>query len=76
MVVASSDAASIAAVRLADPSAHTFSPATDASIAAYMASGERVRTLMDIGWKVCLALFVLVALAWAFGALPGAVRVF
>jgi hypothetical protein len=29
---------------------------------------------MDVGWKVCAALLVLVLVAWAMGVLPGAVR--
>jgi hypothetical protein len=48
--------------------------ATDASIARYMASGERVYALMDTGWKVLAALGVLILVAWALGALPGAIK--
>lgn len=52
------------------------SPAAQAGIAAYLASGERVLTLMDVAWKLCVGLIVLVVVAWAFGALPGAVKIF
>jgi hypothetical protein len=50
--------------------------ATDASIARYLGAGDSIATLMDIGWKVCAVLFVLVAVAWALGVLPLAVRLF
>ncbi|HEV7666067.1 MAG TPA: hypothetical protein VGQ62_21220 [Chloroflexota bacterium] len=49
---------------------------TDASIAAYNLSGERMLRVMDLTWKTCVGLLALVALAWVFGVLPGAVRVF
>jgi hypothetical protein len=52
------------------------SPATDASIASYLGAGERMQALMDVTWKTCAVVLVLVALAWAFGLLPGAVRLF
>jgi hypothetical protein len=52
------------------------SPATDASIAAYLGAGERMQTLMDITWKICAALLVLIVIAWAMGLLPVAVRLF
>lgn len=48
--------------------------ATDASIAAYIAAGERMRILA--GW-VALAgvgVMLIVAIAWALGVLPVAVR--
>jgi hypothetical protein len=54
----------------------TDSPAVTDSIAAYIASGERVRALMDLAWKVGLGLVVLVVLAWAAGVLPAAVKLF
>ena len=50
--------------------------AADASIARYLAAGEGMRVIADVGWKICAALFVLVAVAWAVGVLPGAVRLF
>lgn len=50
--------------------------AIDASVAPYLAWGDRVGALMDAGWKVFAALGVLLALAWAFGVLPGAVKLF
>jgi hypothetical protein len=50
--------------------------ATDASIARYLASGERMHVIADVGWKICAALAVLIIVAWALGLLPGAVRLF
>jgi hypothetical protein len=58
------------AVPLAD------NPATDASIAAYLGAGERMQTLMDLTWKACAGLLVLIVIAWAIGLLPVAVRLF
>ena len=56
--------------RLADDAA------TQASIAAYLGSAERMLAVTDLTWKVCAALLVLVAGAWASGILPAAVRLF
>jgi hypothetical protein len=61
---------------LSDYSSLADSPAAKISIDRYVASGERVRGLMDIAYKVCLGVVVLVAVAWAFGVLPGAVKLF
>jgi hypothetical protein len=52
------------------------SAGANASIAAYVGAGERMLTLMDITWKVCALLAVLVALGWVLGLLPGAVKLF
>jgi hypothetical protein len=52
------------------------SPAAQAGIAAYIASGERVRALTDLAWKLCVGLIVLIVVAWAVGALPAAVKLF
>jgi hypothetical protein len=52
------------------------SPAAYASIVRYLAAAERVRALMDLSFKVCLGLAAVVVLAWALGALPGAVKLF
>ncbi len=71
--------ASTAAPAIADPSTQSSlvdSPAATASIDRYIASGERARVLTDLTWKLCLGLLVLVALAWAFAVLPGAVKLF
>jgi hypothetical protein len=54
----------------------TDSQATSASIARYLASGERVRMLTGVGFKVCIVLAVLVVLAWALGLLPVTTRPF
>jgi hypothetical protein len=35
-----------------------------------------MQTLMDITWKTCAVVLVLIALAWVFGLLPGAVKLF
>jgi hypothetical protein len=50
--------------------------AANASIAAYVRAGERMLSLMDATCKACAVLFVVVALAWILGVLPGAVRLF
>jgi hypothetical protein len=47
-----------------------------AGTAAYLASGDRVGTLMGVGWKLCLLVMALVALAWVLGLLPAAARLF
>jgi hypothetical protein len=49
-------------------------PAANASIAAYIEAGDRMLTLMDAAWKIGVGLFVLVAVAWALGILPAAIR--
>jgi hypothetical protein len=51
-------------------------PATEASIARYVAAGERMRVFADVALKICAALAVLIVVAWALGLLPGAVRLF
>jgi hypothetical protein len=66
----------VAVVPQYDRSTLADDPAADASIARYNASGDQVRSLMDLMWKVCVALFVLVLLTWALGLLPGAVKLF
>jgi hypothetical protein len=48
----------------------------DASILAYLESGERIRQVMDLALKACVAVLVLVALAWTLDVLPGAVKLF
>jgi hypothetical protein len=50
--------------------------ATNASIARYLRAGEDMAQFMDLGWKICAVLFVLVAAGWALGILPGAYRLF
>jgi hypothetical protein len=49
-------------------------PATQASIAAYLGSAERMLAVTDVAWKVCAGLMVLILVAWAAGVLPGAIR--
>ena len=51
-------------------------PTAAAGIARYVASGQRVRDVMDLVFKACVGLVVLIALAWALGVLPGAVKLF
>jgi hypothetical protein len=48
----------------------------DASINAYLGAGDGMATIMKLTMWACGALIVLIAIAWAFGALPGAVRLF
>ena len=45
-------------------------------VAAYLASADRMRKLADVVLKVGGVLAVLLLLAWVFGLLPGAVRLF
>jgi hypothetical protein len=47
---------------------------TQASIAAYIGSAERMLAVTDVAWKVCAGLMVLILVAWAAGVLPGAIR--
>jgi hypothetical protein len=51
-------------------------PATQASIAAYLGSADRMLAVTDLTWKVCAALLVTVLVTWAAGVLPGAIRLF
>jgi hypothetical protein len=50
--------------------------AIDASIARYLGAGERASTVMVMSMRVCIALLVLVVVAWALGLLPVAIRLF
>jgi hypothetical protein len=45
-------------------------------IDAYLGAGDHMARMMDITGKICMALIALIALAWAIGVLPGAVRLF
>jgi len=47
--------------------------ASNAGIDAYLGAGDHMAIIMDITGKVCMAL---IAVAWAIGVLPGAVRLF
>jgi hypothetical protein len=71
-----SSAVSVLAVGEAAPAAGLSDPQAAASIAAYLESGRRIRGLTDVALVVCVGMFVLVALAWALGVLPGAVKLF
>jgi hypothetical protein len=51
-----------------------LSVASDASIAAYLAAGDRVHMLAGIFGLVCVALVALLMVTWALGLLPGTVR--
>jgi len=53
-----------------------YTPAAEASIAAYNRSAERMLGVTDVMWKICVGLFGVVAVAWIIGVLPGAVRLF
>lgn len=52
----------------------SMSAATDASIAAYLAAGERMRVIAGYVAIACLALMVLFVLAMAVGLIPVTVR--
>jgi hypothetical protein len=47
---------------------------TDASIARYLGAGDQMLGVMDLTFKVCIGLAVVVIAAWAIGLLPAAVR--
>jgi hypothetical protein len=47
---------------------------TQASIAAYLGSAERMLAVTDVAWKLCAGLMVLIVVAWAAGVLPSAIR--
>ena len=51
-------------------------PVTQASIAAYLGSAERMLAVTDLTWKMCAGLLVVIVVAWALGVLPGAIRLF
>ena len=50
--------------------------ASNAGIEAYLGAGDHMAMIMDITSKIGMALVALIALAWALGVLPGAVRLF
>ena len=50
--------------------------AAAAGVDRYLVSGERVGSLLDFAWKVCVGLGVLVLIAWVLGVLPVAVKLF
>jgi hypothetical protein len=49
------------------------SAAVDASIGSYLGAGDQMATIMQLTMIVCGVLIVLIAAAWAFRLLPGAV---
>ena len=58
------------------PPSTAASAASNASVDAYLGAGDGMSAIMGITMKVCLALIVLIAVAWALGVLPSAVRLF
>ena len=64
------------AVAVVEPSPPAASAASNASIDAYLGAGEGMSAIMGSTMIVCLALIVLIVVAWALGALPSAVRLF
>ena len=74
MVAFTGDAAVV--VQAARQPSLAENPATQASIAAYLGSAERMLAVRDVAWKSCAGLMVLVLFAWTAGVLPGAVRLF
>ena len=75
-MVASSAPSAIALTKQPPSVGAADTPSTSASIASYLESGERTRGLMALSLKLCVAVLVLVALAWMLGILPGAVKLF
>ena len=53
---------------------HASSAIADASIAAYLAAGERMRIVAQWVGIACVGLLVIIAVAWAMGLLPKAVE--
>ena len=53
-----------------------LSAAAAASIAAYVAAGERMRIIAQWLGLACVGLLVIIAVAWAMGLLPLAVALF
>ena len=72
MVAVTGDAAVV--VQPGRQSSLVDTPATQASIAAYLGSAERMLAVTDVAWKVCAGLIVLILVAWTAGVLPGAIR--
>jgi len=58
------------------PPSTPLSAASDASIATYLAAGDRMRVLTGIFGLICVGLIALLMLTWALGLLPGAVKLF
>jgi hypothetical protein len=50
--------------------------ASNAGIEAYLGAGDHMAMIMDITGKIGMGLIALIALAWALGVLPGAVKLF
>ncbi len=75
-MAASTGAPASAAARLLIASGMAERPASTASTTGYVASAERVLAVSDVGWKPGIGLVVLIGIAWAFGVLPVAVRLF
>jgi hypothetical protein len=72
MVALTSDSA--LAVHSAPQPSLADNPATQASIATYIGSAERMLAVTDVTWKVCAGLLVVILIAWTAGVLPGAIR--
>jgi hypothetical protein len=66
----------VPAVTLAQASKAEWLAASNAGIDAYLSAGDHMATIMDITGKICMAFVVLIALAWALGVLPAAVKLF
>ena len=75
-MVVSTGAPAVAAAQPLSQSNLADTPTAAASMARYVASGQGARDVMDLVFKACVGLVVLIALAWALGVLPGAVKLF
>jgi hypothetical protein len=53
-----------------------WTDADRASVAGYLASGDRMANLAGVVWKACVPLILLILAAWVLGVLPVAVRLF
>ena len=73
---APSAASAIALTEQTSSAGSADTPGTTASTASYLESGERARRLTVLALTLCVAVLLLVALAWALGILPGAVNLF
>ena len=63
-------------VAVVEPSPTAASAASNDSVNAYLGAGDGMAMIMGVTMKVCLALIVLIAVAWVLGVLPVAVKLF
>jgi hypothetical protein len=58
------------------PAGLSVSAASNAGIVRYLEAGERMLVLMEFTWKLCAVLAAVIVVAWVFGVLPGAAKLF